>query len=76
MNYQKKCKVISTKGSTKDLINKFSILNGEKYFSLEAFQNYLVFISAKKYNEYNILVALLGLNRGNLVEFEKKALKI
>ena len=36
----------------KDLINKFSILNGSKYFSLEIFQNYLVFIPAKKYIKY------------------------
>ena len=41
----KKVKVISTKGLTKDLINKFSILNGAKLFSLGIFLNYLVFIS-------------------------------
>ena len=29
----KKVKAISTKGLTKDLINKFSVLNGTKYFS-------------------------------------------
>ena len=34
------------------MINKFSILNGAKYFSLEIFQNYLVFIPAKKYIKY------------------------
>ena len=48
MNYQKKVKAISTKGSTKDLINKFSILNGANYSSSGIFQNYLVFIPAKK----------------------------
>ena len=32
MNYQK-VKAISAKGLTKDLINKFSILIGAKYFS-------------------------------------------
>ena len=37
---------------TKDLIDKFSILNEVKYFSLEIFQNYLAFIPAKKYIEY------------------------
>ena len=47
----KKVKAISTKGLTKDLINKFSILNRAKYF-LQEFQNYLVFILAKKYNKY------------------------
>ena len=36
----------------KDLINKFSILNEAKYFSSGIFQNYLVFISAKKYIKY------------------------
>ena len=49
----KKFKAISTKGLTKDLINKFSILNGTKYFSPGRFQNYLVFIPAKKYSKYS-----------------------
>ena len=52
MNYQKKVKTISTKVLTEDLINKFSILNGAKYFSLEIFQNYLVFIPARKCIKY------------------------
>ena len=51
MNHQK-FKVTSTKGSTKDLINKFSILNEAKYFSLGLLQNYLVYIPAKKYIKY------------------------
>ena len=38
--------------STKDLINKFSILKGAKYFSSGIFQNYLVFIAAKKYTKF------------------------
>ena len=46
-----KVKAISTKGLTKDLINKFSVLN-EKYFSSAIFQNYLLFIPAKKYTKY------------------------
>ena len=45
-------KAMSTKGLTKDLINKFSILHGPKYFSSEMFQKYLVFIPAKKYIKY------------------------
>ena len=49
---KKKNKAISTKGLTTDLINKFSILNGAKYFSSGIFQNYLVFIPAKKYIKY------------------------
>ena len=44
----KKVKAISTKRLTKDLINKFNILNGIKYFSLGIFQNYLVFMPAIK----------------------------
>ena len=52
MNYQKKFKALLTKGLTKDLINKFNILNGAKYFSSGIFQNYLVFIPAKKYIKY------------------------
>ena len=73
MDYQK-FKGISIKGLTKDLINKFSILNEAKYFSLGIPQNDLVYIPAK--NTLNILVALLQLNRGNLMECQNKVLKI
>ena len=48
----KKVKAISAKGLRKDLINKFSISNGAKYFSSGIFQNYLVLIPAKKYIKY------------------------
>ena len=48
----KKIKSISTKGLTKDLINKFSILNGWKYFFSGILQNHFVFISAKKCIKY------------------------
>ena len=34
------------------MINKFSILKGSKYFYSGVFQNYLVFIPAKKYIKY------------------------
>ena len=44
----KKVKAMPTKGLTKDLINKLSILNTAKYFSSGIFQNELVFIPAKK----------------------------
>ena len=37
-----KIKAISTKRLTNDLIDKFSILNSAKYFSLGIFQNYLI----------------------------------
>ena len=36
----------------KDLIDKFNILNGAKYFSSGIFQNCLVFILANKYIKY------------------------
>ena len=42
----KKDCAISRKGLTKGLINKLSILNGVKYFSIGKFQNYLEFIPA------------------------------
>ena len=45
----KKFKAISTKGLTKKLINKFSILNGAKYFSSGIFQTYFVFTPTKIY---------------------------
>ena len=52
MNYPEKVKAVSSKKLTKDLINKFSILNGAKYLSSGIFQNYLVFIPARKYIKY------------------------
>ena len=41
-----------TKELTKDLMNKYNILNRPKYFSLGIFQNYLVFIPGKTYIRY------------------------
>ena len=58
---------MSTKGLTKDLMNKFSILKEAKYF----WQEYLksVWYSYQlENNTLNILVALLGLIHGNLLE--------
>ena len=48
LNELKKVKAISIKGLTNDLINKFGMLNGAKYFSSGIIQNCLVFISATK----------------------------
>ena len=73
MNYQK-VKAISAKGLTKDLINKFSILIGTKYFSSGIFQNYLVLYHLK--NTLNILVALFELIRENQMECPMNILKI
>ena len=39
----------TTKGLTKDLLNVYNILNGAKYFSSGMLQNYLIFLSTKKY---------------------------
>ena len=44
---ESKVKIISTKGLKADLINKYSILNGAKYFSSNTLQNYLVSMSTK-----------------------------
>ena len=52
MNYQNEVEAISTKELTKNLINGYKILNGTKYFSSGIFQNYLVFILARKYIKY------------------------
>ena len=62
-----------TKELTKDLIDKFSIINLAKYFSLGIFQNYLYLNQLK--NTLNILLDLLGLNYGNLMECQKEDLK-
>ena len=48
MSYQKKVEAISTKGLTKDLINRSKILNGARYFSSGTLQNHLIYVS---YNE-------------------------
>ena len=66
MNYQEKVKAISTKWLTKDLINKFTILSGAKYFSSRIFQNYLVIVPPKKLINY-----FSGTTKicGNLIEF-------
>ena len=69
----KKVKAVSIKGLKKDLNDQFSILNGAKYFPSRIFENYLVFIPTKK--TLNNLVALVGLNRRNLMVCRKKVLK-
>ena len=48
----KQVKAVSTKVLTKDLVNKFGILNGAKYFCTEILQNYLLLIPTKKYIKY------------------------
>ena len=70
----KKVEVVSTKGLAKDLLNKYTILNGAKCFSSGIVQNYSAFISTK--NVLGFLLAQLKLIFGNIVEFQKKLLKI
>ena len=45
---KKKIKATATNALTKDLMNKFSILNIERYFSSGVFPNCLVFILVKR----------------------------
>ena len=45
----RKAELMSTKGLTKDLINKYSIVNGAKYFSSVGLQNYLIFTPPSRY---------------------------
>ena len=60
-----------SKNELNDFINEFSIISGAKYFSAGIFQNYLELILAKQYINY-----LSGLICGNLMQYEKKLLKI
>ena len=53
-----KVKAISTKRLTKDLINKFSIINDSKDFYSVMFQNYSIFIPGKN--------TLNGMSEGNI----------
>ena len=70
MNYRKKIKAISTKG----LINKFSIFNGSKYLYQENYKIFLYLYQLK--NTLNNLMVLLKFIPGNLMECQKKVLKI
>ena len=45
----KNAKAISRKGWTKDLINKYSIIDGSKCFNSRILQNYFVFVPAKQF---------------------------
>ena len=58
----KKLKWISTKGLPKDLINKFRILNGAKYFFSNISKLFSVFTSQQPKSTLNILVEKLRLN--------------
>ena len=46
-------------------MNKFSVLNGAKYFSSGIFQNYLVFMPAKKYIKYFVGTPLIVSRKSN-----------
>ena len=47
------------------MINKFSILSGAKHFSSAIFQNYLIFMQAKKYIKYFSGITLIDLWKFN-----------
>ena len=40
---EKKVKIISTKGLTVDLTNKYNVINRSKCFSFDVLQHYLIF---------------------------------
>ena len=61
----KKDKATSTKGLKKDLIHKLGILNKAKYFSTGIFQNYFVFIPAKKFIKYFCGTTRIDLPKSN-----------
>ena len=67
----RKVKTISTQGLTKDLISKFSVLNGTDYFSSGIFQNYLVFISVKKYIKFFSSITRIDSRKSNEISEEK-----
>ena len=52
------------------MIYKFSIINGTKYFCLEIFQNYLVFIPAKNYIAYFHATTRIYLWKSNAISEE------
>ena len=57
MIYQKKLNYYQQKGLTNDLINRYSILNSEKYFIEDGSQNFLIFQPI-----FNTLTKLTGLS--------------
>ena len=63
-------KEILKKGFIKYLTNKFGILNGSTYYPSGIFQNYLVFIPAKKYIKYFSGTTWIDLGKSNGVSEE------
>ena len=66
----KKIQAISTKVLKKDLINEYKILDGARYFFPGILQNYLMFLSNKKYFRFftNISQVLLWKSKEFLKE--------
>ena len=62
MNYQKKLIFFKV-----NLISKFSILNGAKYFSSGILQNYLVFIEVRNYIKYFIGTTEIASRKSNVM---------
>ena len=69
----KKVEAVSQKGLTKDLINKYKILNIANYLSLGILQNYLILIPARKY--FRFLVVNQKFVLENLMESHKKTIQ-
>ena len=53
------------------MISKFSVLNGADYFSSGIFQNYLVFISVKKYIKFFSSTTRIDSKKSNEISEEK-----
>ena len=66
-------KLLSTKGLTEDLLNKYKVLNGAKYFSSGVLPNYLAFTSANIC--FKFFSRALEIVHGNLQKYQKKVLK-
>ena len=66
----KRIKANSKNRLIKDQIHTFNIVNGEKHFSLGIFQNYLVFIVAKRYSKYFRGTTRINLSKSNGISEE------
>ena len=64
MNYEEKLK-ISTKKRSKDLIDKYDILNGARHFSSAIFPDYLIFARAYKCIKYLVGTIRINLWKSN-----------
>ena len=74
MPHLKKFKIILTTELFADMINKYGIINGAKYFSLDGLQNYLVFqlfinyFSTENHNDNIELWTSKGISRESILQ--------